>query len=312
MTSFRSYEQTQVPGGWAMVPKAILTDPALTPPERLVWIGLACFRFHGNAMVWPSVAQIAQFTGFSERHVYRCLKSLEAKGYIVVDRNPGQRSRYELRFRCEEWEVVEEGSPQVPPTNGHPCQDVTPDNLSPLPLTSCHPTPDNLSPLDVGQTQSPSSSASAPKEDIKKKKEKRKDLSSLRFASKGREPEEALFQEVLPTNGKARKTYKDKELERWNTVDFVDYLVDCAKDKGRVLVTPKAAMMAHMRRLLDTAVARWGPAGGRQALRELINATVIERGFSGTGWLLHKAEEYWTAWYTGRYQPSMEGGEDVL
>lgn len=90
---------------------------------------------HANddGICWPSATRIATRAKLSERQVRRRIDTLEAQGYIEVERREGKTSRVRL----------------VSTNPGH--QEVTPDTESPL--TSGHPHPGHLGVRPTPDTQ---------------------------------------------------------------------------------------------------------------------------------------------------------------
>ena len=85
----------------------------------------------------PSVARIAARTSLCERQVRRELLKLQRLGILLVEKRDGTRSVYHL---IDGWNT------ELPLTNSHPCQSVTPDTESPHPGLSVTP-PRTNSPL---------------------------------------------------------------------------------------------------------------------------------------------------------------------
>ena len=54
-----------------------------TPSTRMVAIALADYSNGDNGLAWPSVANLSRRSGVSVRQVQRCLKNIEADGWIV-------------------------------------------------------------------------------------------------------------------------------------------------------------------------------------------------------------------------------------
>jgi DNA-binding MarR family transcriptional regulator len=71
----------------------------LKPPEKLLLLALADHAHKDGRNCYPSVARLAERTGFSARHVYRILRGLEQDGYI-------RRIRPSGNHRAVTWEVL--------------------------------------------------------------------------------------------------------------------------------------------------------------------------------------------------------------
>ena len=54
-----------------------------TPSTRMVAIALADYSNGDNGLAWPSVANLSRRSGVSVRQVQRCLRDIEADGWIV-------------------------------------------------------------------------------------------------------------------------------------------------------------------------------------------------------------------------------------
>jgi hypothetical protein len=126
----------------------------LIPSQKLVLLSLAD-RANEQHICWPSIYRLAIDTGLDERTIYRTIKSLTDKGIlsvsvITVNSSTGPKIRNSYRLIGVDGR---EGTPYklTPLTICHPCQNVTPDNLSPL--TECRNTPDKMSPRPLTQCQ---------------------------------------------------------------------------------------------------------------------------------------------------------------
>jgi hypothetical protein len=53
------------------------------PSTRMVAIALADYSNGDNGLAWPSVANLSRRSGVSVRQVQRCLRDIEADGWIV-------------------------------------------------------------------------------------------------------------------------------------------------------------------------------------------------------------------------------------
>ena len=54
-----------------------------TPSTRMVAIALADYSNGDNGLAWPSIANLSRRSGVSVRQVQRCLRDIEADGWIV-------------------------------------------------------------------------------------------------------------------------------------------------------------------------------------------------------------------------------------
>ena len=76
-----------IKGPYVVFQRDVLEDPELSGTERMVYIVLASFA-SPDGKAWPSLASIAERSGFSPRTVVRALDSLEAKFRIFRRRRP--------------------------------------------------------------------------------------------------------------------------------------------------------------------------------------------------------------------------------
>lgn len=67
------------------------------PGAFLVYATIKCFTDIKTGNSFPSLALLAEKSGFSERQVRNLLKVLEDHGYLEVDRTPGKKSGYTLK-----------------------------------------------------------------------------------------------------------------------------------------------------------------------------------------------------------------------
>ncbi|MCS7240817.1 MAG: hypothetical protein NZ651_06205 [Candidatus Bipolaricaulota bacterium] len=99
--------------------------------------------------------------------------------------------------------------------------------------------------------------------------------------------------------------------EKWSVNDFVSYLLAEMTARHITPTVPRNGMAAHLKRLLQAADAKFGPEGGRRALKQLIDVCLGRPGFSGTGYLLREAEAFWSGQFTGLYRaPKADVAED--
>jgi DNA-binding MarR family transcriptional regulator len=77
----------------------IMNRRQLPQPEKTVWksLGDHASDYTGRG-AFPSQFTIAQETGYSERHVQRILRKLEARGATVEVKKPGRRTSREYRI----------------------------------------------------------------------------------------------------------------------------------------------------------------------------------------------------------------------
>lgn len=73
-----------------------LETRGLTPVAKLVLVGLADCSNALTGACFPSKAWLADVAEVSERHVQRCIKTLEERGLITVNRRSGKSSYYGL------------------------------------------------------------------------------------------------------------------------------------------------------------------------------------------------------------------------
>lgn len=97
------------------------------------------FSQAGEGEFKGSVPYIAEWLSVDERSVYRIIKSLVEKKLIIKESptiNGKECNRY--RANTETIEKLKNGTDTTVTD--------TPDNISPVPLTKCHPSPDKMSP----------------------------------------------------------------------------------------------------------------------------------------------------------------------
>ena len=73
---------------WHWVYNSVLSDPHLSPSEKLVYCALSTFS--GYAEIRPSVKTIGERCSLSERAVQLAIKKLEKIDYIQVEKNTGR------------------------------------------------------------------------------------------------------------------------------------------------------------------------------------------------------------------------------
>lgn len=96
---------------------------------------------HGRS--FPSVARMMRMSSMSDRTCQRSIQWLEDNGYLVREMRSGKSTVYRL--------TPDRVSP-LPPTQCHPRQIDTPDTVSPYPRHSVTPTPDTVSPITINRT----------------------------------------------------------------------------------------------------------------------------------------------------------------
>jgi DNA-binding transcriptional MocR family regulator len=69
--------------------------------EKLVFLALANFCDAQGGNCYPSIATLRRFTGLSEREIQRCIRTLEAGGYLTVQPRSGTSNVYKLHPRLE-------------------------------------------------------------------------------------------------------------------------------------------------------------------------------------------------------------------
>lgn len=108
-------------------------------PSKLVLISLAD-QANDDGVCWPSIATLTRRTGLDERSIFRHLATLEKLGHLHREQRPGRSNVYH---------VHPISTPDNTVTTTTPDKSVTPDYVSPPPLTESHPTPDRESPITV-------------------------------------------------------------------------------------------------------------------------------------------------------------------
>lgn len=86
LTHLRRVHATQEKGKRLIQAIALVLDMAPShwnSSTRMVAIALADYSNGDNGLAWPSVANLARRSGVSPRQVQRCLKDIEADGWIV-------------------------------------------------------------------------------------------------------------------------------------------------------------------------------------------------------------------------------------
>lgn len=84
-------------------------EAKLTPAAKLLaWALCEQFADGDTGVCHPSVATMAEATGYKERHIKAAVKALEQAGYLTVIRAIGRanRSTYQLRIPAEKGAVV--------------------------------------------------------------------------------------------------------------------------------------------------------------------------------------------------------------
>ncbi len=89
------------------------------PTEKLVLIALSDCHNKDTARCDPSLLTLADVALCSDRTAIRAIESLVKQGFISTIKTLGKRTKYTLLM------------------DRNPCQIVTPDKLSPIPLTNC-------------------------------------------------------------------------------------------------------------------------------------------------------------------------------
>jgi len=117
-------------------------DLEIPPSQKMVALVLADHADeHGRS--FPSVARMMRMSSMSDRTCQRSIQWLEDNGYLVREMRSGKSTVYRL--------TPDRVSP-LPPTQCHPRQSDTPDTVSPHPRHSVTPTPDTVSPITINRT----------------------------------------------------------------------------------------------------------------------------------------------------------------
>jgi hypothetical protein len=87
--------------GYIVIPGAVMTDPALSPYEKLVYgYLLNCVRKQGRGKCNPSDKNIGANCGFSVPQVYRARVKLKDQAWLRWERT-GTSNEYRLSSRVE-------------------------------------------------------------------------------------------------------------------------------------------------------------------------------------------------------------------
>lgn len=99
--------------------KWAVCQEGLTTHEKLVLILLANHRNKAHGYAYPSVSKLARGGGMCENAVRKCIKSLEARGLIMVERNAGRggTNRYWILFSPAQDEPLHSVHPCKPSDN---------------------------------------------------------------------------------------------------------------------------------------------------------------------------------------------------
>lgn len=95
--------------GFTKIPNGLWLDSRLSPGGRLVWAALKAFAFGNKSSCFPSVASIAEISGFSDRTVQKHLTRLQELGILRV--------RFRMR-KSSTYTLVQEGFQLEDRTNG--------------------------------------------------------------------------------------------------------------------------------------------------------------------------------------------------
>lgn len=122
----------------------------LPAPKLLILLALADHADHNGDNVYPSIRLVGWKTGYSERQCQRIMRALIKDGILqVVERAPGKTTKYRIDVSSGvKKSPIEKTSNDVrqnvtPDIAMSYARNVTPDKMSPLPVTSdVTPTPD--------------------------------------------------------------------------------------------------------------------------------------------------------------------------
>ena len=83
-------------GGWFWIHTHVWRDQRLTQSEKVIYGTLASYS-NQEQKAFPSITRVANNSGISERHTYRCLKKLEELDYLSIKRKHGKPNLYVLK-----------------------------------------------------------------------------------------------------------------------------------------------------------------------------------------------------------------------
>jgi len=76
-------------GDWFWIHKSVWKDTRLSASDKVIYGTLAFFA-NQHQSAWPSFETLGEFSGISERQVYRSIKQLGHLGYIRITRGGGK------------------------------------------------------------------------------------------------------------------------------------------------------------------------------------------------------------------------------
>jgi len=83
-------------GDWYWANKIVLEYPNLKPSAKLIYNALAYYANNQSQSCFPSITRLASLTGLHKDTVSNCIKILEEKGFIKVERKSGENNQYVL------------------------------------------------------------------------------------------------------------------------------------------------------------------------------------------------------------------------
>lgn len=94
----RQNSQPSNPVAWARTPRRLDSFAGWTPPEVKLWSALnaACQTRYRDGRI--SVPELARYSGYSERSIYRILRKLKNRGAVYALITPGETAVYYLPF----------------------------------------------------------------------------------------------------------------------------------------------------------------------------------------------------------------------
>jgi Helix-turn-helix domain len=115
--------------------------PCGSPPQRLL---LAALADHADesGKCWPGIELLQAETDLNPRTITRCLKSLEARKWITIERKSVGALHRGSAYVLDKDRLLAE---QRTPDRVSPVQDATPDRVSGVQATNTTPTPDRVS-----------------------------------------------------------------------------------------------------------------------------------------------------------------------
>ncbi len=118
-------------GNLSIIPAAAVFDRRLSNADVRVLAALGTYAGK-DGRCWPAVTTLSMRTGICERHVRTCLHRLAGRGYLEIERRPGQSSLYRLPRNCTAGVGTNPGTGVQDPRHwsaGHPGTGVPPNDI---------------------------------------------------------------------------------------------------------------------------------------------------------------------------------------